>query len=281
VVPEDQTRRAEEHEVYNDLKGKTALVTGSGQGIGRGIALALAAEGVDVAVNVRKSIDAGEETVEAARRAGVRSSVHQADIADREAVFAMVDSVLEEFGKIDILVNNAGSAAPRGRSFEDVEIDAFRRHIDEGLHGTVHCCQAVGRHMVQRLTGSVINITSISARRPLPFWGGYSVAKQAVTMLTRELALEWLQPEGSTIRVNAIAPGLIATPRTARLVENPELMRPRLEGIPMRRAGTVEDIAHVALFLASDCSGYMTGQELVVDGGESDYWPEMARWGRA
>jgi NAD(P)-dependent dehydrogenase (short-subunit alcohol dehydrogenase family) len=178
-------------------------------------------------------------------------------------------------------VNNAGSGTTKGISFESVDFDAFRGLVDEGLHGTVHCCQAVGRHMVPRRRGSVINITSISARRPLPFWGGYSVSKQAVTMLTRQLAIEWLEPEGSTIRVNAIAPGLIATPRTARLVENPAVMGPRLEAIPMRRAGTPEDIAHVAVFLASDRSGFMTGQELVVDGGEADYWAEMARWAKS
>lgn len=267
--------------MYDDLKGKTALVTGSGQGIGRGIALGFAAEGCDVAINVRASLDKAEETAEMARALGVRATVHQADIADRDAVFGMVDDVVSQLGKIDILVNNAGSNTDKGKSFEEVDFADFSSWLESGLNGTVHCCQAVGKQMVAQRSGSIVNITSISSRRPLPFWGGYSVIKQAVTMLTRELAIEFLEPEGSTITVNAIAPGLISTPRTAFLVNNEAVMEARLKAVPMRRVGEVEDIANVALFLASDQSSFMTGQELVVDGGEADYWAEMARWARA
>lgn len=266
--------------MYEDLRGKTALVTGSGQGIGRGIAVALAEAGVDVAINVRKSIDSGEETAEIARASGVLSRVYQANIGDRKAVFSMVDNVLADFGKIDILINNAGAGVPRGFSFEELPEDAYHEVMDGGINGVAYCCQAVGQHMVKKRTGNVINITSIAGLRPFPFWSGYSVTKQAVSMLTRQLAFEWLRPEGSTIRVNAIAPGLIATPRTAPLVGNPELMATRLKGIPMRRVGTVKDISNLALFLASDQSSFITGQEIVADGGETDYWGEMSYWGK-
>jgi len=266
--------------MYEDLRGKIALVTGSGQGIGKGIALALAKAGVDVAVNVRKSVENGEETSAEARNEGVKSLVYQADIGDRKAVFSMVDRVLSDFGKIDILINNAGTGVPRGISFEDLSEDAYREVMDGGINGVAYCCQAVGQHMVKNLAGNVINITSIAGLRPFPFWSGYSVTKQAVTMLTRQLAFEWLRPEGSKIRVNAIAPGLIATPRTAALVNNPDLMPSRLRGIPMRRVGTVEDISNLALFLASDQSSFITGQEIVADGGETDYWGEMSYWGK-
>lgn len=266
--------------MYDDLRGKKALVTGSGKGIGRAVALALAAEGVDVAINVRNDLAAGEVTVEAARGHGVRAIMHQADVSQQIQVNNMVDRVVHELGGIDILVNNAGGTARKGISIEEYDTDAFRTTIDECFYSTLYCCQAVGKHLVRQLSGSVINITSVAAVRALPFWGAYSVSKQAVTMLTRQLAGEWLEPEGSTIRVNAIAPGLIATPRTERLVSNPSAMGPRLAGIPMGRVGTPDDIANFAVFLASDRSSFMTGQQLVVDGGESDYWVEMARFGR-
>jgi NAD(P)-dependent dehydrogenase (short-subunit alcohol dehydrogenase family) len=129
--------------MYDDLKGKTALVTGSGQGIGRGIALGFAAEGCDVAINVRASLDKAEETAEMARALGVRATVHQADIADRDAVFGMVDDVVSQLGKIDILVNNAGSNTDKGKSFEEVDFADFSSWLESGLNGTVHCCQAV------------------------------------------------------------------------------------------------------------------------------------------
>ncbi len=266
--------------MYDDLRGKKALVTGSGKGIGRGIALALAAEGVDVAINVRNDVAAGEKTAEEARGHGVRVVLHQADVSHQDQVNTMVDRVVDELGGIDILVNNAGGAGAKGISIEEYDTDAFRTMIDECFYSTLYCCQAVGKHLVRQLSGSVINITSLAAVRALPFWGAYSVSKQAVTMLTRQLAGEWLEPEGSTIRVNAIAPGLIATPRTERFVTNPVAMGPRLAGIPMGRVGTPEDIANFVVFLASDRSSFMTGQELVVDGGETDYWAEMARFGR-
>ena len=127
--------------MYEDLRGKTALVTGSGQGIGKGIALALAKAGVDVAVNVRKSVENGEETSAEARNEGVKSLVYQADIGDRKAVFSMVDRVLSDFGKIDILINNAGTGVPRGISFEDLSEDAYREVMDGGINGVAELLQ--------------------------------------------------------------------------------------------------------------------------------------------
>src|SRR4051812_37463708 len=139
--------------MYDDLRGKTALVTGSGQGIGRGIALALAAEGVSVAVNVRNNVAAAEETAAAARRCGVSASVFPVNVADRDGVFAMVEQVVDEFGRIDILVNNAGSSGLKGVSLEDYDVDLFRTMLEEGLIGTLNCCQAVGRHLVRQGSG--------------------------------------------------------------------------------------------------------------------------------
>lgn len=261
--------------MYSDLQGKVALVTGAGQGIGRAIALALAEAGVDVAVNVRSSVDLAEQVAKEVRQKGCRSGVYQADVADRDAVFAMVDRVLTDFGSIDILVNNAGVPGTMGVPLDQLEFDLWKRNIDTNLHGTFHCCQAVGRHMVAKKRGVVINMASTSALKPLALWGAYSVSKLGVIMLTKQLAMEWAP---SNIRVNAIAPGIIETPRTARGVADPEVMGPRLRAIPMGRPGRPEEIANVALFLASEQSSYMTGQVLVVDGGETDYWQTMVEW---
>jgi NAD(P)-dependent dehydrogenase (short-subunit alcohol dehydrogenase family) len=260
-----------------DLEGKVALVTGSGQGIGRAIALAFADEGVDVAVNVRTNRDAADEVAEAIRKKGRRASVYQADAADRDAVDDMVTGVIREFGRVDILVNNVGATPKRGRSIEQLEPEVWRDNMEGTLGSTFYCCQAVGRHMVERKAGNVINIASAAAFKPLAFWSGHSTSKMAVCMLTRQLAMEWAR---SNIRVNAIAPGIIETPRTKGLIANPELGGPRLHGIAMGRAGQPEEIASVAVFLASSLSSYMTGQVLLVDGGETDYFPVMVDWAK-
>lgn len=261
--------------MYSDLQGKVALVTGSGQGIGKAIALALAAEGVDVAVNVRRSVDAAEQVAAEIRGKGYRSRVYRADVADRAAVFAMVEAVFQDFGRIDILVNNAGATPTIGVSLERLEFEVWERIIDTNLHGAFHCSQAVGRYMVPQQAGSIITIASTAALKPLAFWSGHSASKLALSMLTRQLALEWA---ASNIRVNAIAPGLIETPRTVGFIADPQLIGPRLQDIPMGRPGKIQEVANVVLFLASEQSSYMTGQVLVVDGGETDYWFVMADW---
>jgi 3-oxoacyl-[acyl-carrier protein] reductase len=260
-----------------DLEGKVALVTGSGQGIGKAIALALAAEGVHVAVNVRRSIEAAEQTAEAIRARGARAGIYQADVADYDAVAEMVERVIKDFGQIDILVNNAGATPMRGVSLDRLEPRVWQENMDGTLGSTFNCCQLVGRHMTERRSGNVINIASTAALKPLPFWSGHSVSKLAVCMLTRQLAMEWAP---NNVRVNAIAPGIIETPRTAPLLANPALVEDRLRGIAMGRAGTAEEIGKVAVFLASDMSSYMTGQVLVVDGGETDYFPVMVDWAK-
>lgn len=193
--------------MYSDLDGKVALVTGSGQGIGRAIALALAAEGVGIAVNVRDSVDAGNEVVREIEEAGGKARLFKADVGDEPAAARLADEALEHFGRIDILVNNAGSPSALGVSLGQIDTERWNRSLNINVNGTFYCCRALGDHMLERGSGAIINISSLAALKPLPLWGSYSVSKAAVSMLTRQLALEWA---GGGVRVNGIAPGLTA-----------------------------------------------------------------------
>lgn len=244
-----------------DLSGKTALVTGSNTGIGRAIAIGLAAAGADVVCHCRKAGDAAE-TIAAVRAVGRRSIESVGDMADPATPERLVDEAVAEFGRLDIVVNNAGTI--RREPAAEHSSESWQAVIDVNLTAPFKLCQAAGRQMIGQGSGKIINIASL-----LSFQGGitvpaYTASKSAVAGLTKALANEWAK---LGVNVNAIAPGYIATNNTAALQADETRNRQILERIPAGRWGRPEDIAGAAVFLASHASDYVNGHILVVDGG--------------
>jgi 3-oxoacyl-[acyl-carrier protein] reductase len=242
------------------LQGKAALVTGASRGIGREIALELARQGADVAVNYAGSEAKAQEVVEEIRALGREAFAVQADVANGEAVQEMVKQTIERFGKIDILVNNAGITRDNLlMRMKDEEWDAV---INTNLKGVFLCTKAVTRQMMKQRSGRIINIASIVGVSGNAGQANYVAAKAGVIGLTKTAAKE-LASRGIT--VNAVAPGFITTDMTDKLTE--DVKKGMLAQIPLARFGEPEDVAKVVSFLASDDSKYMTGQTLHVDGG--------------
>ncbi len=257
------------------LQNKRALVTGANSGIGRAIALRLAQEGANVAVNYVTHPEAADEVVKGITDAGAKGIAVQADISNEAQIDAMFGRVQKEFGGLDILVNNAGMETYH--TFLEMPLDAWRQVIDIDLTGAFLCAQRAARLMVGQGTngGSIINISSVHQKIP---WGGYShycAAKSALDMLTKTIALE-LATEN--VRANAIAPGAIATPINENVWGNPEGLRDLLRKIPNARVGKPEDIAAAVVYLCSDEANYVTGATLFVDGGMTLY-PEFRHGG--
>jgi NAD(P)-dependent dehydrogenase (short-subunit alcohol dehydrogenase family) len=247
------------------LPGRVAVVTGGRRGIGKAIALALAEAGAGIALCDR-IIDDGEleAVAEKVKRVGRRSLAVKADITNRADVDSLVQKVVDEFGAIDILVNNAATNI-RAPLLELGE-EGWDRVIDTDLKGYYLCSQAVGRIMVERKRGNIINIASTAALKAAPEMGAYCIAKAGVVMLTRVLALELAQ---YNIRVNAIAPFMVKTKFSQPLWSEPETLKQIESEIPLGRLAETNDITGSVLFLASDASSYITGQTVIVDGGLS------------
>lgn len=245
------------------LKDKIAIVTGASQGIGRGIALGFAEAGADVVVNCDRNIDGAETVANEIRTLGRRAQAIQGDVSRSNDVDRMIQQTLRTFGRIDILVNNAGIyvAGP----IENLREEDWDRVIEVNLKGVFLCCQAVGRHMIERKSGgSIINVASISAHMPELNSGAYTPSKAGVIGLTRLLAVEWAK---YGIRVNALSPGPVMTPLQREAYPSEKLLEARTRAIPMNRHGTPEEMARVAIFLASGDSSYITGEDINVDGG--------------
>jgi len=243
------------------LENKVALVTGSSRGIGRGIALAFAAEGADVVINYRRDGAAAQETVNVAESLGRKALAVQADVADYEQVQAMVAKTLEVFGRFDIVVANSGIAS-RVAPIWEFDVEHWHKVINTNLHGVFYTCRAAAGHLVERRSGNVILISSIGADQCAPMGAPYYAAKAAVNALTKCLAKE-CAPAG--VRVNCIAPGLISTDMGDRLIKfYGDLV---LNSIPLGRPGQPEDIGKAAVYLASDDASFVTGKILRVDGG--------------
>jgi glucose 1-dehydrogenase len=246
------------------LKGKTALITGADSGIGQAIATTFAREGANVVVHYGSDQQGAQTTVQQAQQHGVQAEVLQADLADPQQAQTLFEQALAAMGQIDILVNNAGTGASVETSL-DTPLDEFTRVLSIDLISAWVLCQAAAKHLIERgQPGAIINITSVHEEIPSPGGVAYDAAKGGLRNITRSLALE-LAPHG--IRINNIAPGMIATPMTAETLEDPQQAEQSKQQIPMGRPGQPQEVANVALLLASDDASYVTGSSYFVDGG--------------
>lgn len=243
------------------LRDRVAVVTGAAGGIGAAVALELARNGARVAV-LDLNLDGAVETAGLAADLGVDAVGLGVDIVDESSVAATANTVTERFGHVDILINNAGIM--RAGDLATVGLADWQRVLDVNLTGYLLCSQAFGAGMRERGRGSIVHVSSISASHPQPSSGAYSPAKAAVSMLSQTLAFEW-GPYG--VRSNAIAPGMTRTPLTESFYTTPGVLEARNGVVPLRRVGTPQDLADVAVWLASDRAGYVSGQEIQVDGG--------------
>ena len=242
------------------LDGKTALVTGASRGIGRAIALCLAAEGARVAINYAGNVRAAEEVKTAIEAAGGTAILCQADIADSSAVEAMVANVVKEFGTIDILVNNAGIT--RDALLMRMKDEDFAKVLNTNLKGVFYCTKAVSKLMMKKRSGRIVNMASVVGLVGNAGQTNYAAAKAGVIGFSKSAAKE-LASRGIT--VNVVAPGFIGTDMTAGLPES--VKEKMLTDIPLGRMGEAEDVANAVLFLTSDQASYITGQVVNVDGG--------------
>ena len=247
-----------------DLTGKTAFVTGASRGIGRVIAVALAAAGADVAL-VARGADGLAQTAGGVSEHGRKAFVIPADVTSEEAVTAAVAEAIDQLGHIDIVVNNAGGTnfmVP----FAEMRLSGWDKVMRLNAGSTVYVCHAVAGHLLERGTGSVINVASVGGLLASPLITPYGAAKAAVISLTKSLAVEWAS---RGIRVNALCPGWTATELNRNLWGDENLGPATVATVPMHRWARAEEMAGPAVFLASEASSYMTGQTLVIDGGQT------------
>ena len=262
------------------LNGKRVLVTGASSGIGQAIAIRFAQEGASVAINYysdqEEAVETKDEIDAACQRiedCGVKSLVVQADVSKDADVDRMFETTVKQLGGIDILINNAGMQIP-GPSHE-IAIEKVDRMIAINLRGAYLCARKAIQHFLsEQKAGTVINTSSVHEIIPRPEYVGYSISKGGMENLTRTLALEYAK---HGIRVNAIGPGATATPIND-WANDPEARAEVEKHIPLRRAGTPEEMAAVTAFLASDDAAYITGQTLFVDGGLTLYPSFQEQW---
>ncbi|MEK3645298.1 MULTISPECIES: 3-oxoacyl-[acyl-carrier-protein] reductase [unclassified Aeribacillus] len=242
------------------LSGKTALVTGGSRGIGRAIAIDLAKNGADVAVNYSGNEEKANEVVEEIESLGRKAFAIRANVANADEVNSMVNEVIERFGRLDILVNNAGIT--KDNLLMRMKESEWDDVININLKGVFNCTKAVTRQMMKQRSGRIINIASIVGIAGNAGQANYVAAKAGIIGLTKTTAKELA---GRNITVNAVAPGFISTDMTDQLPE--QIRNEMLKQIPLGRFGEPNDIANMVTFIASDKSSYMTGQTLCLDGG--------------
>jgi len=246
-----------------DLSGRVAVVSGAAQGMGRATGIAVAEAGADV-VLVDKNLQGAEDTAQVAQAAGRRVLVTSTDVSDPDAINSLFARVDQEFGRLDFLGNIAGDGhlcAP-----EDLEIEMLQKVLQNLVVGRFAMCQAAGRRMLAQGRGSIMNIGSLASISALGRGHiAYSTAMAAVTGMTRELSTEW---SGKGVRVNCVMPAQVKNPSLiARMEDDPTLEERFIKGIPAGRMGVPEDIAGLAVLLASDASTWITGALIPMDGG--------------
>jgi NAD(P)-dependent dehydrogenase (short-subunit alcohol dehydrogenase family) len=245
------------------LDGRSAFVTGASRGIGRAIAVAFAEAGANVAV-VSRSEDALEETASEIEASGRKAVTLEADVGDADAVWSAVERAGEAFGTLDVVVNNAG-AAPFRAPVAETRLDGFEKYVRVNFLSAVYVLQAAAPRLFESGRGCVLNVASVGGLSAAPGVGYYAAAKAALINLTKTLAVEWAEHH---VRVNALAPGWIETDMNELLRQEPASRERMLGGIAMKRFGTPQEVADAAVFLCSDAASYITGEVLVVDGGD-------------
>ncbi|WP_407180964.1 SDR family NAD(P)-dependent oxidoreductase [Bradyrhizobium sp. STM 3562] len=243
-----------------DLLSKVAVVTGGGAGIGRGIALGLAAVGASVVVLDRD--EAGLAVAEEIRGSGGRAEFFACDVTSDDSVARVAEQVTAKVGQAAILVNNAGTMLAGG--LDAMSMADWDRILSLNLTAYLRCARVFGGPMLERGAGAIVHIASISASFPQSYSGAYSVSKAGVVMLSRQLAVEW-GPRG--VRSNVVSPGMIRTPMTEAIYQVPGVHDARPALVPAQRIGRPADIADAVVFLASERASYITGEEIIVDGG--------------
>lgn len=246
-----------------DLSDTTAVVTGGTRGIGRAIAETLADAGAAVVPTSRTPSDIAE-AADAIREYGVESLEVATDVTNAAEVEALFATTADELGGVDVVVNNAGMNPVSGMGTpESVDPDEFRTTVDVNLQGAFTCTHEAGSYLLENGGGSVVNVASISGLVGTKRQHGYVASKHGLVGLTKSVALDW----APQVRVNAIAPGYVSTDLTAPIEDDEELHQSLLDDIPVDRFAAPDEVADVALFLASDMASYVTGECLVVDGG--------------
>ena len=243
------------------LEGKVGVVTGGSRGIGRGAAMALAEAGADIVLNSRNT-DRLESTADQIRSLGRKVVAVPGDMGVKEDIERLIETTLDQFGKIDILVNNAGTTYRIAA--EDFPEDEWDRVLDVNLKGVFLCCQLAGREMIKRKKGKIINTASLTSTIGIRTTLAYGSSKGGQVILTKTLAVEWAK---YNINVNAIAPGFIATDLTKPIREDRKRNEYIMSRVPMERWGSPEDLKGAFVFLASEASDFITGQIIYVDGG--------------
>ncbi len=247
-----------------ELDGKVALITGGSRGIGRAIALAFARAGADVSLAARGA-EALERTAEEVRGLGRRALAVPTDVVRSDEVRALVDRTVSDLGTLDILVNNAG-AAPFLSTVDSIREEGFEKYFRINFNSAFNCTQAAAPVLLEKGDGSVINMASVAGYIASPGLTYYASAKAALINFTKTVAREWA---AAGVRVNAIAPGWIETDLNVGARQDPDFHESIRAMIPMGRWGRPEEIAGVALFLASDAASFMTGSIVIVDGGQT------------
>lgn len=245
------------------LAGRVAIVTGAGRGLGRAMAVALAGAGADVSLAAR-SRDQLEEVAAEIEQRGRRALVVPTDVTDQAAVSHLVDTTVSTLGRLDVLVNNSGviDSSPLLEQAPDV----WDRVLETNLRGTYLATRAAGAHLVAQGSGKVINIASNFAFMGVANHAAYCTSKAAVVAFTRAMAVEWAR---YGVQVNAVAPGYFATDLNAGMRADPESLARVLRAVPARRMGEAEELAAWLVLLAGPASDFMTGETIVVDGGQS------------
>jgi 2-deoxy-D-gluconate 3-dehydrogenase len=243
-----------------DLTGKTALITGASRGIGAAIAAAFVAAGAKVALNSRGA----EQLQKTADEVGA-AVVLPGDVTDEEAARAVVAGAIDGLGQLDVVVNNVGGNGVMV-PFPQLRFPGWTKVMRLNVDSAVHVLQAAAPHLLERRTGSVINVASVAGLSATPAMAQYGASKAALISLTRTLAVEWAS---TGVRVNALCPGWTATDLNRTLWENEQVYAGLTATIPMGRWAKAEEMAGPAVFLASDASSFMTGHTLVVDGGQT------------